>query len=138
MHKDQALEILKALSDGVDPGTGERFPDGSPYQHPDTVRALCFAVQLLQSMRGPKQPAAPRPDSPHANAGSPWTQSEEAQLASAFDAGVTIEELAQQHKRSRWAIEARLVRLGKIPEPASPSRFPIKKNTASERPAVYA
>ena len=40
MQKDKVLEILTALSDGVDPSTGELFPDGSPYQHPDKVRAL--------------------------------------------------------------------------------------------------
>jgi hypothetical protein len=137
MQKDKVLEILNALSDGVDPSTGERFPDGSPYQHPDTVRALCFAVQALQNLRELKQPAAPRPESAHANAGRPWTESEESQLASAFDAGVAVEELAKQHKRSRWAIEARLVRMGKIPESSSPSRFPIKKTTVSERRAVY-
>jgi hypothetical protein len=137
MQKDKALEILNALSDGLDPGTGERFPDGSPYQHPDTVRALCFAVQVLQTLRTSNQRAAPRSESAHANAGRPWTESEEAQLASAFDAGVITEELVQRHKRSRWAIEARLVRLGMIAEPLSPSRFPVKKSTASERPAVY-
>lgn len=32
MENEQACQILKALADGVDPFTGERFPSGSPYQ----------------------------------------------------------------------------------------------------------
>ena len=47
-----------------------------------------------------------------------------------------IEALAEEHKRSRWAIEARLARLGKIPEPPG-ARFPIRRNTAAQARAVY-
>ena len=46
--------------------------------------------------------------------------------------GKSIEELAGIHKRSKWAIEARLARMEKIPAP--PSRFPARKpagNTAT-------
>ena len=40
MEKEQALRILNALANGVHPATGEKFAADSPYQHPDTVRAL--------------------------------------------------------------------------------------------------
>ena len=53
MERDKALGILKALADGIDPATGEQFPAGSPYQYPDTVRALYQAVHALE---GPAQP----------------------------------------------------------------------------------
>jgi len=43
MELDRAKEIIKALADGVDPYTGERFPADSPYQQADTVRALADA-----------------------------------------------------------------------------------------------
>jgi hypothetical protein len=84
----------------------------------------------------PRQSAAPRTDGAQLNAGRPWTEEEEARLAAAFDAGTGIEALAQEHKRSRWAIEARLARLGKIPEPAN-ARFPIRRNTAEQMHALY-
>lgn len=33
--------------------------------------------------------------------------------------GIAVAELAEEHQRSRWAIEARLVRLNKMPPPPS-------------------
>jgi hypothetical protein len=43
-----------------------------------------------------------------------WTPEEEARLSASFDTGKTSAELAQIHNRSRAAIEARLLKLGKI------------------------
>ena len=48
MEASQAVRILRALADGIDPYTGEVFPQESPYQHPDTVRALWSAVRALE------------------------------------------------------------------------------------------
>ena len=45
MQKEQALRILNALANGVHPATGEKFAADSPYQHPDTVRALFEAMR---------------------------------------------------------------------------------------------
>jgi hypothetical protein len=58
-------------------------------------------------------------------------------LGKAFDAGKPIEQLAEEHKRSRWAIEARLAKLGKIPEPPAGVRFPLKRNAAAQPAASY-
>ena len=46
MEREQTLRILNALASGVHPGTGEQFSADSPYQHPDTVRALFDAGRL--------------------------------------------------------------------------------------------
>ena len=43
-----------------------------------------------------------------------WTSQEEERLAAGFDAGKTSAELARLHNRSRAAIEARLLKIGKI------------------------
>lgn len=51
MELSNAIQIVQALADGVDPHTGEAFPDNSPYQHPQTVRALFTAVKALESYR---------------------------------------------------------------------------------------
>ncbi len=122
MEREKTIEILKALAEGIDPGTGEQFPAGSPYQHPDTVRALFAAIHGLENAAPrPAKTDAPRPDksgrpAPE-NAGRPWSQEEDSRLGLAYDSGKSVEELAQVHKRSKWAIESRLARMGKIPAP---------------------
>ncbi|HEX4986323.1 MAG TPA: hypothetical protein VFV71_09695 [Burkholderiales bacterium] len=134
METQKTLQVLKTLADGIDPATGEPFAAGSAYQHPDTVRALFSAIRFLEGPAETPQRSAPRPagapgrPAPE-NAGRPWSQEEDARLGGGFDAGKSIEDLATIHKRSRWAIEARLARLGKIPEP--PSRFPARNNNAA-------
>jgi hypothetical protein len=120
MEKQAAMHILSTLAQGVDPHTGETFPADSPYQHPDTVRALFQAVQTMADPAGRSRPAAQGiPE----NAGKPWSDEEDKILAETFDAGTPIPELAQRHRRTRAAIQARLVRLGKIEPPADPPRY---------------
>jgi hypothetical protein len=138
MEQDRALSILKTLADGVDPITGEQFSADSPYQHPDIIRALFWATHTLSggAVRTQKQ-TAPRGEGAPVNAGKPWSEEEDAHLGKAFDAGKPIEQLAEEHKRSRWAIEARLAKLGKIPEPPAGMRFPLKRNTAAQPSASY-
>jgi hypothetical protein len=130
METAKTLAVLKALADGIDPATGEPFPAGSAYQHPDTVRALFSAIGMLDNAA---PPAAPKPatagKAAPENSGRPWSEEEDARLGRTYDAGKSIEELAGMHKRSKWAIEARLARLGKIPEP--PSRFPARNASAA-------
>jgi hypothetical protein len=127
MERDKALGILKALADGIDPGTGEPFPIGSPYQHPDTVRALYYAVQALESPVRPRERSSQQKALPE-NAGRPWSEEEDARLAKAFDSGKSVLELAEEHKRSRIAIEARLVKLERMPAPSSGTmRYPVKE-----------
>lgn len=122
METAKTIDILKTLAEGIDPGTGEQFPAGSAYQHPDTVRALFAAIRGLENPAPrPAKTDAPRPDksgrpAPE-NAGRPWSQEEDLRLGQAYDSGKSVEELAQVHKRSKWAIESRLARMGKIPAP---------------------
>ena len=137
MQQDRALAILKTLADGVDPATGEQFSVDSPYQHPDIIRALYWAVQALSGPARPQRQAAPRAEGAPTNAGKTWSEEEDLRLGQAFDAGKPIEQLAAEHRRSRWAIEARLVKLGKIPEPSVGMRFPLKRNTAAQPSANY-
>jgi len=126
MENQTALQILQSLANGIDPQSGKPFPSGSPYQHPDTVRALFFALRALETPAAtaavtPAAASKPRPSGAPENAGKPWSDEEDQLLASAFDTGKQIAELAIAHKRSRFAIEARLVKLGKItPPPDAP------------------
>ena len=140
METARTVEILKALAEGTDPGTGEPFPAGSSYQHPDTVRALFAAIRMLEkpaataaSPASVSAGATSTGRSAPENAGRPWSEEEDARLGRTYDAGKSIEELAGMHKRSKWAIEARLARLGKIPEP--PTRFPARNSAGNNATA---
>ena len=123
MEKQAALHIIQALAQGIDPHTGETFPADSPYQHPETVRALFQAAQALaeSTLERPRRSAQGAPE----NAGKPWSDEEDQMLVAAFDTGKAISALAEQHRRSRVAIQARLVRLGKIEPPVQGPRFRI-------------
>lgn len=127
MDREQTLRILNALANGVHPATGEKFAADGPYQHPDTVRALFEAMRAVED--GAPPPGTERkPAFPQSGSGSRWSTEEEERLAGAFDSGRSVDELARAHNRSRAAIEARLVRLGKLDASAvtSPLRYPPK------------
>ena len=138
MEKEQALRILNALANGVHPATGEKFAADSPYQHPDSVRALFEAMRAVEGGAAPAPAPAPErkaPQLPQSGSGSRWSTEEEQRLATAFDAGRTVDELARAHSRSRAAIEARLVRLGKMDASAvtTPLRYPPKPVSGQPR-----
>jgi hypothetical protein len=131
MEREQTLRILNALANGVHPATGEKFAADGPYQHPDTVRALFEAMRAVEGGGTAPAPAPERkaaPAMPQSGPGSRWSAEEEQRLATAFDAGRTVDELARAHGRSRASIEARLVRLGKMDASAvtTPLRYPPK------------
>lgn len=48
MDESKALDIVMKLADGVDPRTGQTLPPESPYQDPETIRALFMAVLALK------------------------------------------------------------------------------------------
>jgi hypothetical protein len=132
MEKEHTLKILNALANGIHPATGEQFGADSPYQHPDTVRALFDAMRAVEGAHVPAPAAAaaaPQKSAlPQSGYGARWTSEEEQRLAGAFDAGRSVDELARAHNRSRAAIEARLVKLGKMDASAvtTPLRYPPK------------
>jgi len=109
MQIPQALKILRALADGVDPYTGEVLPETGPYQNPDTIRAIFRAISELE-----KNWARTREKHLPENAGKPWNEKEYAVLCRGFDARKSITALAALHKRSEGAIRSRLEKHGKI------------------------
>ena len=111
MNTDDALKILEALADGVDPFTGEVFPDDSPYQNPRVIRALSVAVEAVKRM---KKTEGRKKDLP-AKAGTPWSVDEDKRLVEEFEAGKSVGELAEKHERSMGAIQSRLVRISSPP-----------------------
>jgi hypothetical protein len=120
MDRETVLHHLRAWADGVDPATGLTLPPDHPGQRPDTLRVVFAALALLSSSSsaiasggGTNRPFAGGPR----NAGRPWSADDDATLASGFDAGEKVDALAARLERTRGAINARLVRLGKIEPP---------------------
>lgn len=110
MEAVQATPIISLLADGIDPVTGEIYPQNSPYHHPVVIRALHVALKGLDKLEKSERRQKNLPD----NAGKPWTEEEEAELLKLFDEGYGISELSRQHGRTQTAIRSRLMKAGKI------------------------
>ena len=110
MQLDAALPIVRALADGINPITGEAYPDHSPYAEPRTLRALYSAVDLMQKEMERERRKQLLP----ANFGKAWTPSEDDNLVAEFDAHTPMVEMARRHGRTQSSIRLRLEKLGKI------------------------
>jgi len=113
MGNDEALQIVRALADGVDPRTGEPLDADGPCEDVRVVRALHVAIRHLESALGQRRGLAPPSASSvgaPARTGQPWDQHEDNQLIERHKAGQTIRQLANTHLRSPGAIRARLIK----------------------------
>jgi hypothetical protein len=110
METGREIEILESLSDGKNPFTGELFPENSPYRHPDTVSALLKAIDALSKVQSREVRQGNLPE----KAGKPWTDEEDNELTRNYEAGRSLKEISEQHKRTAGAIKSRLIKLGKI------------------------
>lgn len=118
MHLESALPIVKALADGVNPVTGEQYPEASPYAEPRALRALFTAVDLMQREVEKERRRERLP----ANFGKQWSPEEDRLIAEAFDSGTAIPEMARRHARTQGSIRLRLEKLGKLP-PSGEARY---------------
>lgn len=109
MELAKAIEIIQYLADGVNPYTGEVFGEASVFQNADTARALYVALEELKYRLSRKEKHKDYPG----NVGKPWTAEEEASLMEEFDSGVEMAAIAIKHERTNWAIQSRLMKLGK-------------------------
>jgi hypothetical protein len=106
----EVTKVLTDLANGTNPTTGQPLPDQSPYHDPQVIRALFLAVQQL----GQRPARADKAAAVAERAGQPWTPEEDARLSREFDARTGIPAIARTHGRTRGAIMARLIRLGKL------------------------
>jgi hypothetical protein len=109
MELQLAREIINVLAEGIHPVTGEAMPPDSPYNEPPVIRAL-FAVSRALDQYDTTRARRELP----ANAGKTWSGEEDDKLLAAFEAGHELKRMALDLGRSRVAVEARLVKLGKI------------------------
>jgi hypothetical protein len=110
MELQTAREIIGTLARGLDPATGAPMPGDSPYNAPPVIRALFTVSQALDGAAA----ARPRRSAPP-NAGKAWSAQDDGQLQAGFAAGTELPQLAREMGRTRIAVEARLVKLGKLP-----------------------
>jgi hypothetical protein len=121
MELQIARQIIETLAQGIHPVTGEAMPDDSPYNAPPVIRALHVVARALDD--APAGPGERPRRSPPPNAGKAWTGPEDAALETAFDAGIPLKQVAQELGRTAFAVEQRLIKLGKVAAPAGGGRF---------------
>jgi hypothetical protein len=113
MTPNEAAQILEALARGIDPETGEVFPEDSPLNNTHVVRALFMGAKALTDGSAASKPKREAVEGEE-QAWKPWSKEEEERLLAGFDSGVTVQELAAVHKRKVGGITARLVKLGRL------------------------
>jgi hypothetical protein len=119
MEIRKAQKFVEILAQGVDPTTGEAFAADSPYNEPQIIRALFTVHEFVRRARKPPMSADERRQEnvelgrPR-NYGLPWTDEARAQVATAFQEGKPIAELAATLERTQGAIQAELIRQGLV------------------------
>jgi hypothetical protein len=124
MEIQEAIHIVRRLADGLHPENGQVLGGDSPCQHPQAVRALNRAVQALEFQQERERLRRSLP----ANAGKPWSNTEDAQICDELRRGVNFQEIARIHCRTAGSIVARLIRLGKISANNSRPNPPLAKS----------
>jgi hypothetical protein len=112
MDATEALKIIRPLSEGVDPYTGEIYPQNSPYQNPETVRALYSAVSALEKMARREM----RKNGSAKRAGEEWTEKEKKSVFEFYASGITVDKIAEKVQRTPYAVAYYLFRNKKMPE----------------------
>lgn len=127
MELQIARQIIDTLAQGIHPVTGEAMPEDSPYNAPPVIRALHAVSRALEGMAAAPQAQETPPPSSRSrrvpNAGKPWSAQDDAALETAFDAGVPLKQAAQELGRTQFALEQRLMKLGKVAPPAGGGRY---------------
>ena len=119
MEIEEAIKVIRALADGVDPGTGKSLEESAICRQPESVKALNRALASLvaQSERERRRPT---------NAGKPWTRAEDEQVCEELRQGNDFQLIAKAHGRTVPSIVARLVKLGKVAPNKSGPIFPSR------------
>lgn len=117
---EKYVSVIEILAHGIDPGTGEVLPDHSPYNNPEVIRALFFALSSMKKPKKPGQRAKQTVEEKQSdnlakgkpkNAGQPWTDEQRRLLTKHFSAGDAIDRLAELHERTEVAITSELKKL---------------------------
>jgi len=119
MELEQAIQVIRALANGIHPQSGAALEETSICRAPESVKALnrALAALVAENERAKKRPK---------DAGKKWSREEDEQICEDLRKGTDFNQIAQTHNRSIAAILARLVKLGKIAPDKSGHVFPPK------------
>lgn len=123
MENLEALRIVRALADGVNPETGEALEADSVFQQPQTLCALEWAAAALEIYA--ETPDKNRNTSAQiepirlVDPSQPWLPEEDDQLYIEFYQSINFESIAGRLGRSKSEIISRLIKLGKKKTKAS-------------------
>jgi len=117
MEIQEAIKVIRALAEGVNPETRELLQADSICRNPQAVMALnrALAALVTQQERELKKPVS---------AGQYWSRAEDKQVCEELSKGMNFDEIAKTHSRSVGSIIVRLVKLGKVAPNKSGSLFP--------------
>lgn len=107
---EEHLEIIKHLSNGINPLTGEMFEDEHICHNEEITSALMISIKSLEN----EIKKLERKNNLPKNAGNPWSNEEDANLILKFDNGNSIKELSEILARTEGSIQSRLARHGKL------------------------
>lgn len=127
MELQVARQIIDTLAQGIHPVTGEAMPEASPYNAPLVIRALHVVARALDSGAATARPRRPLPP----NAGKAWTPQEDAALEAAYAAGLDVRQVAHELGRTSFAVEQRLIKLGKVAAPVGGGRYANRTATSA-------
>ena len=107
MERENIISVLEGLANGVDPVTGELLPATSPYNHPEVIRALFHAVNLISNAKKPKKTLAEKQQENVNNGlpqnhGLPWDEKDVQAVISQFQSNSSfgsINDIASQFSR---------------------------------------
>jgi|SRR4029077_1205152 hypothetical protein len=119
MEIHEAIQVIRALANGVDPETGAALKEESICRVATCVKALNRALSALVSQQDREQNKA-------AKAGAYWTHTEDVQVCEELRQGMEFKEIAKTHNRTVPSIVARLIKLGKVTPEKSRPLFPDK------------
>lgn len=117
MEISQAQEIVKLLSEGIDPLTGEWFHVESHYRHPTILDAINILMKRLDAYES-RRKNQDVIETQHRNlakgfpknAGLSWEDKDQTELQIGFRTGSPVSALAQQFGRTKSSILAELYR----------------------------
>jgi len=110
MNAEDTKEILQLLANGIDYETGELLAKDNILNRGDVVRALLIAIEGVDLLLRRQRKTKVMPE----NVGKKWTEEDDEMLVKHFDSGSDVGVLAKLFDRTKGAISARLVKLGKI------------------------
>ena len=96
MERGNIISVLEGLANGVDPVTGELLPATSPYNHPEVIRALFHAVNLISNAKKPKKTMAEKQQENVNNGlpqnhGLPWDEKDVQAVISQFQSNSSFD-----------------------------------------------